>query len=338
MADLTGLWGTFFGLVIWAAIFVRFIEDLLAYVDDSFRVDLEENMTYYAPYSKLLPTKQAKLLVLWDVIGIPHSEKKQVYGPKITLIGFEVDSYAMTVTTSCLDLITSIQIFAQPGQRCSLRDFQRLAGWMNWALNVYPRLKPGLSVMYSKMSKKTEAFRLIWVSVSLCRELHWFANHLRMSDGIFILDSSEWDVASSDCIMYCDTCPMGITFWSLQYLCGFQHLVISGSDYDIWYLEALAIVSALHWILTVLPYMPKRIVIYTDNTNTVDIFNSLRTDPNHNPLLLTAIDLLISHGVELRVMHVPGEANTVADTLLCFNNASALAYVPGLQVNQFIPP
>ncbi|KZP19211.1 DNA/RNA polymerase [Athelia psychrophila] len=336
-----GLWGAFFGLVIWAAIHVRLIEDLLAYVDDSFGVDLEENMTLYVPYSKRLPTKQAKLLTLWDDVGIPHTEKKQVYGRRVTVIGFDVDSDAMTVTmptTSRLDLISSIYEFAQPGQRRSLRDFQRLAGWMNWALNVYPRLKPGLSVMYAKMSKKTEPFRLIWVSVSLCRELHWFANHLRMSDGIFILDSSEWDVSSSDCIMYCDACPMGIAFWSPQYLCGFQHLVISGSDYDIWYLEALAVVSALHWVLTVSPYTPKRIVIYTDNTNTVDMFNSLRADPNHNPLLLTAIDLLISHGVELRVMHVPGEANAVADALSRFNNTSALVYAPGLQVNQFLPP
>ena len=32
-----------------------------------------------------------------------------------------------------------------------LRDFQHLAGWFNWALNVYPLLKPSLSNVYAKM-------------------------------------------------------------------------------------------------------------------------------------------------------------------------------------------
>ena len=336
-----GLWGTFFGLVMWAAIFVKLIMELLAYVDDLFGADLGVNMLYYAPYSKWLPAKQTKLLQLWDEVGIPHSERKQIYGRKLTIIGFKVDSDAMTVAmpdTSRSDLLSAIRSFAQPGQRRTLRDFQRLAGWMNWALNVYPRLRPGLSLMYDKMSGKTDPFRMIWVSVSLCRELHWFANHVSKSSGIFMLESVEWDISTADITLFCDACPLGLAFWCPQYQCGFQYLIDPSTDEDIWFLEALAVLSALCWALTVAPHRPRRVVIFTDNTNTVDMFNSLRANPDHNPILLTAIDLLLLHDVDLRVMHIAGEMNSVADHLSRFNNAGAMALAPYLQIYPFIPP
>jgi hypothetical protein len=49
------------------------------------------------------------------------------------------------------ELVLAIRTFANPRRRQSLRDFQRLAGWVNWALNVYPLLRPGLSSVYEKM-------------------------------------------------------------------------------------------------------------------------------------------------------------------------------------------
>jgi len=51
-----------------------FIDDLLAYVNDCFSWDFEDNMSWYAPYGKFLPTKQVWLLHPWDELGIPHEE------------------------------------------------------------------------------------------------------------------------------------------------------------------------------------------------------------------------------------------------------------------------
>ena len=49
-------------------------------------------------YNRFLPTEQWKLVSLWDELGIPHENRKQERGAPLTIIGFEVDPNAMTVT------------------------------------------------------------------------------------------------------------------------------------------------------------------------------------------------------------------------------------------------
>jgi hypothetical protein len=105
-----GLWGAFMGLVLWIAFFVEGISDLFSYVDDSFSWEFADNMVWYEPYHKLLPTKQARLLLLWDQLNIPHEESKQVFGSPLMIIGFDVDPNAMTITmsrTAWSDLLTA---------------------------------------------------------------------------------------------------------------------------------------------------------------------------------------------------------------------------------------
>jgi hypothetical protein len=225
-----GLWGAFMGLVLWIAIFVKGISDLFAYVDDSFSWEFADNMLWYEPFH--LPAKQARLLQLWDELCIPHEESKQVFGSTLMIIGFDVDPNAMTITMPTearLDLLTAIRGFARTGQRRPLRDFQRLAGWMNWALNVYPLLRPGMSSLYDKMSGKAHAHQPIWVSVALCRELLWFADRMENSDGIHIMSSREWGKNDADINLFCDACSLGLGFWFPAGNVGFQHALAPGT-------------------------------------------------------------------------------------------------------------
>ncbi|KIY52916.1 hypothetical protein FISHEDRAFT_34137, partial [Fistulina hepatica ATCC 64428] len=109
------IWSVFFALVLWIAMFVEFIVDLFAY--------------------------QCKLLRLWDRIGVPHEQRKQEWGPAIVVIGLLVDTVAMSVAMTDQgrrDLIAALHAFAIPGYRRPLVEFQRLGGWVNWSLNVYP--------------------------------------------------------------------------------------------------------------------------------------------------------------------------------------------------------
>jgi len=113
-----------------------------------------------------------------------YLKSKQVFGSPLMIIGFDVDPNAMTMTMpaqSRSDLLTAQREFAHPGQSHPLHEFQRLAGWMNWALNAYPLLWPGMSSLYHKMSGKVHAHQLIWVSISLCHELTWFAGWMEQS-------------------------------------------------------------------------------------------------------------------------------------------------------------
>jgi hypothetical protein len=88
----------FAGLITWIAIFVILLDDLFTYVDNNFSWKFEDNLTWYEPYNKLLLTKQAQLLCLWDKLGIPHEEHKQEWGTSLTVIGFHVDPNRMTVS------------------------------------------------------------------------------------------------------------------------------------------------------------------------------------------------------------------------------------------------
>jgi hypothetical protein len=138
------LFCTFMSLVLWIADHIKSLYDLFAYIDDVFSYDRTDLTVYYAPYDSYLPHKQACLLSLWDELGIPHEAKKQVFGSTLRIIGFEVDSDLMTVSMDLQDrekLHAAIMTFCNHGTptRRSLHEFQQLAGWINWSLNIAPR-------------------------------------------------------------------------------------------------------------------------------------------------------------------------------------------------------
>jgi hypothetical protein len=224
-----GLWGAFMGLVLWIAIFVKGIPDLFTYVDDTFLWEFSDNTLWYEPYHKFLPTKQAHLFLLWDELYIPHEEEKQISGTSLMIIGLDVDPNVMTITTpdqARCDLVTTIREFARPGQWRPLRDFQKLAGWMNWALNAYPLLQPGLFSLYNKMSGKSHAHQLIWVSVSLCHELLWFADRVESSEGVHILSLRGWGKNDADFNLFCNASLISMGFWFPARNVGFRHVLL----------------------------------------------------------------------------------------------------------------
>ncbi|KAF5376292.1 hypothetical protein D9615_008534 [Tricholomella constricta] len=338
------IWGAFFALVIWIAIYIKLLADLLAYVDDSFSWELENNLLYYAPYNRFMPAKQVHLLTLWDELRVPHNDDKQVWGAKLTIIGMEVDTNAMTITMpndSRADLLTAIRTFAVPGTRHPLREFQKLGGWINWALNVYPLLRPGLCHLYMKMSGKQNPFAKIWVSRELVRELIWLADHITTSSGIFILDSVDWPITTADETLYTDASGTGMGYWSPSRNMGFHSAINERDQRDktkgIFFFEAMAVTSALLWAAQLQP-APRRIAIFTDSQNTVDIFDSFRASPRYNPFLITSVDLLIRFRVQLSVRHIPGEENGVANALSRHKFDVARELSPGLTLLPFTPP
>ena len=80
-----------------------------------------------------------------------------------------------------------------------------------------------------------------------------------------------------------------------------------------------------------------RFIIYTDNSNTVDIFSSLRALPPYNHLLKTAVDILNLGRHDMRVLHVPGVDNAVADALSRADFQRAITLIPDLKVATFEP-
>ncbi|EDR01159.1 uncharacterized protein LACBIDRAFT_312509 [Laccaria bicolor S238N-H82] len=129
-------------------------------------------------------------------------------------------------------------------------------------------------------------------------------------------------------------------FWLPDHSVGFYSPVPEVLDKEqIFYFEALSVLSALHHIInTCHPQQSSRILIYTDNDNTVVIFNTMRCLPHYNDILISAADVLIRQVLHLRVLHITGELNHVADAISRKKFALAQQYSPGITISPFSPP
>jgi hypothetical protein len=255
-----------------------------------------------------------------------------------------VDPKMMRVTMDEEDkgrLIQRVSDFsatAPGGTRRTLREFQQLAGWINWSFNVFPLLKPALSNVYAKIGGKSESHAKIFVSKAVTRDLDWFLSHVQKSDGVYLFEDVDWNVHQADITAYSDACMTGLGYFFENSHEGFQCVVPQNPPKDtIFYFEALAVVSVVDAV-TSFPVVPKRLLVFSDNTNTVDIFNSLRSLPPYNDLLKFTVSLLIKFNISLRVVHTPGIDNVVADSLSRFENTKAVAACPGLSISKFQPP
>ena len=110
-----------------------------------------------------------------------------------------------------------------------------------------------------------------------------------------------WGVHQADLVAYCDACLSGLGFFFERSAEGFQcHVPESPHKDTIFYFEALAIVSVINAVSWMQP-IPSRLLIFSDNTNSVDIFSSLCSLPPYNNLLKFTVSLLIAHDISLRV-------------------------------------
>ena len=67
------------------------------------------------------------------------------------------------------------------------------------------------------------------------------------------------------------------------------------------------------------------------------MFNSLKALPEYNCILKAAVDILLRCDFQLRVLHVAGELNIVADALSRAEFMKALRVHPGLIIKTFEP-
>ena len=325
-------------LVGWVAKEEREIDDL-EYVDDSFGVEEEDNRALYLPYNVEYPMQQVRLLELWDEIGIPHKQKKQVFGSRLSILGIEVNMKDLTFTLpeeAREWLMTELSEWCKAGVRRKVKEWQRLAGWVNWALNVYPLLRPALNNVYDKLKGKNQEAK-VWANNSIREDLRWAKDKVEQSDGVHLLKSLLWDVDSATCVARTDACPRGLAFWYPQLNIGFTLSTPSQTPASqITFYESLAVLSVLEDAR--FRFGPdSKLIIYTNNFSTVAMFNSLRALPEYNCILKAAVDILVATKFNLRVLHIAGENNDVADALSRGDFMRALRVQPCLTVKAFEP-
>jgi hypothetical protein len=146
---------------------------------------------------------------------------------------------------------------------------------MNWSLNIYPLLQPGLFMLYVKIHWKIHPHAHVWVNNAMRHELLWFVQHVENMTGIYMMSSIGWGLDVADIQLFTDACPSGLGFWLPSLSLGFQWPIHTGNPYGIFYLEALAVVSTLEWVIDMVQPIPKHVVIFCNNSNTVNMFNTL---------------------------------------------------------------
>ena len=96
--------------------------------------------------------------------------------------------------------------------------------------------------------------------------------------------------------------------------------------------------SAIQHAVSRLSSDGRRLAVFTDNLNTVQMFSSLAALPSLNWMLVITVDLLIEHDIDLRVFHVSGVDNIVADHLSRLRDDEAGHCAPGITISSFQPP
>jgi hypothetical protein len=187
-------WDRFISLVNWIGIEKKGVSDLLGYVDDNFGWEFEGRKEYYEPYKKCMPTKQVRLLRLWDELGIPHDEEKQLSGPSLRILGYDIDANKMTVKVpdeKKEKVVNLLRSHAEEGKPYTVNELQSAAGSVNSALSLYPRIRPGLRVLFDEMAKQEPGTTKLRVTKDVSRTLSELASFLEDAPPVRIREQKK---------------------------------------------------------------------------------------------------------------------------------------------------
>ena len=124
-------------LLIWVA------HAALLFVDDFF----------VAQDKSVLPATGAMICLFFQILGVPLSWKKLMFGVRVSWIGWEFNMAAMSVSlqptkrSKLLDLIDRLR--RHP--RTSVKDLERFIGLALWACNLFPVMKSQLHYLYKDL-------------------------------------------------------------------------------------------------------------------------------------------------------------------------------------------
>ncbi|KAF8228800.1 hypothetical protein L208DRAFT_1289779 [Tricholoma matsutake] len=178
----------------------------------------------------------------------------------------------------------------------TLHEWQRLAGHLNWLLNVLPWGWPALTELYRKISGKDQSQRRVPINAEVITDLEWLKVVIPCPIGIRFDNVGLWTDHEADMIMWTDA-SLHIALSFVFANKGFMYSLRApppGKKIDIFFLELLAIMSAIHYA-GLLPQPPRRLLIWTDS--------------------LDAVGIILHTGMDLRVRHIEGKKNIRADML-----------------------
>lgn len=147
--------------------------------------------------------------------------------------------------------------------------------------------------------------------VEIKRDLSWLADNFERSSGKLFIKNPIWSISEADTVIYVDACPMGIGIWDPEDRAGLSLSLPPPSRHISW-AECLAICAA---VVRALEKGRKKIFIFSDSLLCFELFS--RHNPNSivRPLFRHFVHGIVKKEADVKIHHISGESNTVADAL-----------------------
>lgn len=312
------LFCAFNSLVLWIAENKKGIKDVLSYVDDNYSWEYQSKRLYYKPYQISLPEKQARLLLLWDELGIPHEKRKQEFGAVLSIIGYEIDTKRMQVS---LSRSTINEIHEKINEICNraqtqcgrsttnlirLRDLAMLVGTVNRVLDISPLLELGMASTFKEMSGKSKQSDPCNITDDIRRDLTWLSIHLKHVKGRNFF-TPIWDPSNASLLIYTGASHKGF-YWAIGAKVYYYTSVEINLPHEEINNEVIAVACAMHWAekSEELAFPPRRCWIYCDSQAVESLFHNFRANKKTTRLLQSIVDVLLRRSIELNVSQKHG--------------------------------
>ena len=218
-------------------------------MDNFYGWDYEDNMIFY--HGQWRPNRQVTLLRFWEYISCPFDDEKQKHGRQLKIIGFWVnieDGSISLSPSSVTDILEKInQFISTPNWKPLLRDWQRLAGHLNWLFNVLPHPSRG-----------------VFINAKVKSNLTWLASIIPRSIGVRFIDSGQWPDSGADLIVWTDA-SLCLALSFVYGNNGFLYQLRESPPnikIDIFFLGLVAIMSVIHHV-ALFASPPKQLLIFT---------------------------------------------------------------------------
>ena len=180
-------------------------------------------------------------------------------------------------------------------------------------------------------------------------ELRWLALYIQSAPPVRIFSTTSWDPADAKLAgilqleVFTDASPVALAYYFPSLNLAYHAPLPSNPPSDtIFWFEALAVCCAIHHTADVWAcnFSPKlhRLLVRTDNMNSVDMFSTLHAKPPYNNILISSINARTRSSLDVRVLHISGQANIIADAISRDNYDLAHHLIPTLTILPFTPP
>lgn len=249
--------------------------------------------------------------------GLIESQEKSVEPQQImSFLGIRFDTNKLTleVTEERLLEITDLLMTWNGKHTANRNELESLVGKLMFVTRCVKSSMVFMARMLNTVRSMTRGKDYI-LDIELKRDLEWWSRFMVSFNGVIMMPFQDW--TSPDSIIAVDACLSGIGGICNE-LNEVFHLELPESittkNLHINQLEALTVVVALKLWSKVL--FRKKVLIYSDNMVTVQVFNTGKAQNSYlQTCLREAAFVLCSEEAELRTIHIAGIENRVTDML-----------------------